>query len=332
MSCDRSQRQTAETATTTGISRSGNTVAGMAGRNGQSGDSLSGQRVPRPRRVRRAIKAYQKLPVTQKEKLWAALGEAALCQDEIRRRQQLKQAVRRYGGGVVAAALAEETNRFQRAGDDGSLQQMQAVKHHLVEVVAEVSVEQNAPPSKTVAANNSEDQTNGYNDASERAKTEKPPSKPPATFSQEELARMKTLTLLGSAAVGRQLQLLKAGVSRGIGHSDPRPEDWLEQDRQNFRFLSRQLTAGARNGAALETTGLNEAELVDLWEFSRFEADRALRNIDHLQSGWSHLKGETAAYMTRDHRLEARFYTWLANHLEPGITPELRDKYGAVEV
>lgn len=288
----------------------------------------------RRRPVRRAVKAYQKLPVAQKAHLWAALGEAALSQADSRRRQRLKQAVRRFGGGVGAAALAEETERFWRTGDDWSGQHLPAVKRQLADVVAEVRVEQNAPPSKTGAANSGEDQTNGYNDPSERARTETTdaPVKPTPAFSRTELARMRTLTLLGSAAVGRQLQLLKAGVSRGIGHSDPRPYDWLEQDLQNFRFLSRQLAGGARNGAALETTGLSEAELVDLWEFARFEADRALRNIDHLQSGWSHLKGETAAYMTRDHRLEARFYTWLARQLEPGITVELRDKYGAVEV
>lgn len=315
-------------AATTGISRSGSTAAGVAGRAGQDGDRLPVS-PPRRRPVRRAVKAYQKLPLAHKEKLWAALGEAALSQDDSRRRQQLKQAVRRYGGGVVAAALAEETNRFQQDDDDRSLQQMQAVKRHLADVVAEVNVEKKAPPSKAVSASSSEDTTNDLNDSSGRTKTDKATVsvKMTTAFSREELARMGTLTLLGSAAVGRQLQLLKAGASRGIGHSDPRPQDWLTQDRQNFRFLSRQLSGGG-----LDASELNEAELVDLWEFARFEADRALRNIDHLQSGWSHLKGETADYMTRDHRLEARFYTWLAQQLEPRITVEMRDKYGAVEV
>ncbi len=325
MSCDRSQRQVAKTAIAAAISRSGSTAAGVAGRNGQEGDRLPGQPPARHRPVRRAVKTYHKLPLAHKEKLWAALGEAALNQDDSRRRQQLKQAVRRYGGGVVAAALADETTRFQRDDDDESLQQMQQVKRHLADVVAEVRVEKKTQPSKDDPTTSGKDKMNERQPPAERVKTEK--SALTAAFSREELARMGTLTLLGSAAVGRQLQLLKAGASRGIGHSDPRPQDWLTQDRQNFRFLSRQLSGGG-----LDTRGLNEAERVDLWEFARFEADRALRNIDHLQSGWSHLQGETAAYMTRDHRLEARFYTWLADQLEPRITPELRDKYGAVEV
>ena len=66
---------------------------------------------------------------------------------------------------------------------------------------------------------------------------------------------------------------------------------------------------------------------MDLWEFSRFEADRALRNIDHLQSGLSHLKGPTADYLAERHRLEARFYTFLAGQLEPLVTPEMQEKY-----
>ena len=67
---------------------------------------------------------------------------------------------------------------------------------------------------------------------------------------------------------------------------------------------------------------MNKAELTDLWDFARFEADRAMCNIDHLQSGLSHLKGPTAAYLIERHRLEARFYSFVAGQVEKMIPPE----------
>jgi hypothetical protein len=123
------------------------------------------------------------------------------------------------------------------------------------------------------------------------------------------------------------LQELTSGSSRGIGHSDPRPADWVKADLQHFQFLADQL-AKVRHGAGyLDTSTLKSNDLVDLWEFAKFEADRAQRNIDHLRSGISHLKGPTADYLVAGHQLEARFYTRLAGQLEPLISTEMIDRY-----
>lgn len=141
-------------------------------------------------------------------------------------------------------------------------------------------------------------------------------------FSPEELQTMSVQLRLGAAAVSRQIRELNDGVSRGIGHSDPRPLDWARSDRKNYEFLVSQLDEARRGRGYLDTAALNKAELVDLWDFARFEVDRAMRNIDHLQSGLSHLKGPTAAYLTERHRLEARFYSFVAGQVEPMIPPE----------
>lgn len=141
-------------------------------------------------------------------------------------------------------------------------------------------------------------------------------------FSVEELQIMSVQLRLGAAAVSRQIRELNGGASRGIGHSDPRPLDWARSDRKNYEFLVNQLDEARRGRGYLDTKALNKAELVDLWGFARFEADRAMRNIDHLQSGLSHLKGPTAAYLTERHRLEARFYSFVAGQVEPMIPPE----------
>jgi hypothetical protein len=135
-------------------------------------------------------------------------------------------------------------------------------------------------------------------------------------FSPEELQTMSVQLRLGAAAVSRQIRELSDGASRGIGHSDPRPLDWARSDRKNYDFLVNQLDEAQRGRGYLDTGTLNKAALADLWDFARFEADRAMRNIDHLQSGWSHLKGPTAEYLTERHRLEARFYTFMARQME----------------
>ena len=127
---------------------------------------------------------------------------------------------------------------------------------------------------------------------------------------------------LGAAAVSRQIRELNGSASRGIGHSDPRPLDWARSDRKNTEFLVNQLAEIRRGQGYLDTRTLSKAELVDLWDFARFEADRAMRNIDHLQAGLSHLKGPTAEYLTGRHQLEARFYSFLAGQVEPMIPSE----------
>ena len=148
-------------------------------------------------------------------------------------------------------------------------------------------------------------------------------------FSDEELQTLSVQLRLGAAAVARRLRELNSGVSPGIGHSDPRPIDWARADQKNYQFLVAALDEARPGRGALDTGPLRNNELVDLWEFSRFEADRAMRNIDHLTSGLSHLKGPTADYLVGRHMLEARFYSFLADQLEPLLTPEMIDAYNA---
>jgi hypothetical protein len=114
---------------------------------------------------------------------------------------------------------------------------------------------------------------------------------------------------------------LNSGQSRGIGHSDPRPMDWAQSDQRQYQFLVEQLRRARRGNGYIDTSSLKKNDLVELWEFARFEADRAYRNIDHLTSGLSHLKGPTADYLAGGHKLEARFYSFLADQLEH-IIPE----------
>lgn len=147
-------------------------------------------------------------------------------------------------------------------------------------------------------------------------------------FSGEELQTMSIQLRFGAAAVSRYIRELNSGATRGIGHSDPRPLDWARSDRKNYEFLVNQLNEARRGRGYLDTTALSKAELVDLWEFARFEADRAMRNIDHLQFGLSHLKGPTAEYLTERHRLEARFYSYMAGQVEMMIP---RDKIEAAK-
>jgi hypothetical protein len=146
-------------------------------------------------------------------------------------------------------------------------------------------------------------------------------------FSAKELQTLTVQLRLGEAAAARHIQTLNSKTSRGIGHSDPRPLDWVRSDQKNFQFLGQQLRQARRGNGYLDTSGLKDEALMDLWEFARFEADRALRNIDHLQAGLSHIKGQTADYLTGRHRLEARFYAFLAGQLEPLITPKMQEAY-----
>lgn len=141
-------------------------------------------------------------------------------------------------------------------------------------------------------------------------------------FSPEELQTISVQLRLGTAAVSRQIRELSGGASRGIGHSDPRPLDWARADKKNYQSLVSHLDAARHGTGYLDTSALNKDQLVDLWSFTRFEADRAMRNIDHLQSGQSHLKGPTAEYLIDRHRLEAKFYSFVAGQMEPMIPSE----------
>ena len=90
---------------------------------------------------------------------------------------------------------------------------------------------------------------------------------------------------LGAAAVSRQIRELNGSASRGIGHSDPRPLDWARSDRKNTEFLVNQLAEIRRGQEYLDTRTLSKAELVDLWDFARFEADRARWHAVMVETG-----------------------------------------------
>jgi hypothetical protein len=326
VSCDSNQRQVAQAAGDAGgISQSGSKSAGVAGQAGQVGGRNRDRdkpppSSPGPRKVRRAVKAYQQLAQVKQEKLRLALTEAALFSSTpAKQRERLAAVTHEFGAGVTAAGLAVEVKRLKKS-DRREREKVKALQ--------------------TVLAQQQSPAAGRQQQASRQAKTKAAAEKLPTqhqivvgrAFSPEELGQLQTTALLSSVATQRQLEARRLNAARGHLHSDPRAQDWMTQDLNNFRFVSRQLGQARRNGGKLDTAALDEAELLDLWEFSRFEADRALRNVDHLLSGWSHLKGETADYLGGQLRLEARFYSYLAQQLEPRITPELRDKYESWEV
>ncbi|MEW5956875.1 MAG: hypothetical protein AB1801_04060 [Chloroflexota bacterium] len=142
-------------------------------------------------------------------------------------------------------------------------------------------------------------------------------------FSPEELDKLLVKLHLGAAATARHVSELSSGQVRDIGHGDPRPLDWARLDQQQYDFLIDQLRRARRGQGYLDARSLKKKELVELWAFARFEADRTHRNIDHLTAGLSHLKGPTADYLVAGHRLEARFYTFLAEQLETIIPQEV---------
>jgi len=135
-------------------------------------------------------------------------------------------------------------------------------------------------------------------------------------FKPEQLSKLSVQLRLGLAAATRHMRNLDSGVTRDIGHGDPRPSDWARLDVKQFEILTRQLAKARREDGVMDLSSLKRGELVALWEFSRFEADRALRNIDHLQTPGSGIGGAAADYLVKNHKLEARFYTHLANQIE----------------
>jgi hypothetical protein len=135
-------------------------------------------------------------------------------------------------------------------------------------------------------------------------------------FNPEALSKLSVQLRLGLAAATRHVRALDRGVSRDIGYGDPRPSDWARLDVRQFEFLTNQLTKARRGDGVIDLSSLKREELVELWEFLRFEADRALRNIDHLQTPGGPIQGATADYLAQNHKLEARFYTHLAKQIE----------------
>lgn len=146
-------------------------------------------------------------------------------------------------------------------------------------------------------------------------------------FSQEELQQLSIHLQLGAAALARHLRELNSATPRGLGHRDPRPLDWAHLDQQQYRFLLEQVRGAWRGRGYLDISGLKSRQVVELWRFARFEADRAQRNIDHLAipghsvrpAGGPAGENPTAGYLSAGHKLEARFYTFLADQIEPMI-------------
>lgn len=157
-------------------------------------------------------------------------------------------------------------------------------------------------------------------------------------FSGEELQRLSLHLRLGAAALARHIRELNSRAPRGLGQRDPRPLDWAQLDQEQYRFLIDQMAEARRGRGYLDTGGLNTDQRVELWRFARFEADRALRNIDHLATpgnsvrpiGGSATGSPTADYLSAGHKLDARFYTYLANQLETSV-PANRLRVGEIE-
>jgi hypothetical protein len=153
-------------------------------------------------------------------------------------------------------------------------------------------------------------------------------------FTEKELDVLSGELRLDQAATLRHVRALASESSRGVNYDDPRVLEHARSDSKNYQFLIKALRDARygrdldRGGVGLiDTSSLSDDELVDLYEFSRFEADRVERNIDHLNQGLSHLKGPTAGYLTSKHRIKQRFYNHLAGSLEPMITAEMQDEY-----
>lgn len=145
-------------------------------------------------------------------------------------------------------------------------------------------------------------------------------------FSPEELQALSVQLRYGSAAVARAIKESRSKVNLGIGHSDPRPMDWAKQDQKHFQLLLDQLVRVRYRGQKqIDLSSLNDKDLVDLYEFAQFEAERHQRNIDHINGKLSHLGGPTAEYMVSRHKLQARFQAYLADNLEPFITLAMLD-------
>jgi hypothetical protein len=145
-------------------------------------------------------------------------------------------------------------------------------------------------------------------------------------FTPAELQTISIQLRLGTADSSRRLREAGFGISRGIGHGDPRPLDWVESDRKNFQFLVAQLTEARRGRGTLDLAGLNKGEVIDLWEFCRFEADRARRNMDRLGVPGGSIGGPTAAYLMGNHQVEARFFSHVAAHIEKMVPAEELDE------
>lgn len=146
-----------------------------------------------------------------------------------------------------------------------------------------------------------------------------------STFSEDELLSISTQLRFGAAAATRHARMLNTRTSRGITHSDPRPLDWTRLDLEQYQFLINQLTEARRGRGHLDLSSLSKRQLIELWGFSRFEQERAQRNIDHLNTPLGPLQGPTAEYLSGKQKLEARFFNHVATHIETLVPAEELD-------
>jgi hypothetical protein len=89
--------------------------------------------------------------------------------------------------------------------------------------------------------------------------------------------------------------------------------------------LVNQLVEARRGSGYLDTSSLSKKQLIDLWEFARFEIDRANRNIDHFNVPGGPIGGETAEYLVGKHKLEVRFFNLVATQIERMVPAEELD-------
>jgi hypothetical protein len=144
-------------------------------------------------------------------------------------------------------------------------------------------------------------------------------------FTQDELQAISVQLRFGAAAATRHVQMLGTGTSRGITHRDPRPLDWTRSDLEQYQFLINQLTGARRGRGYLDLSSLSKRQLVELWEFARFEQERANRNIDHLTTPLGPIQGPSAEYLIEKHKLEVRFFNHIAAHMERLVPAEELD-------
>ncbi len=152
---------------------------------------------------------------------------------------------------------------------------------------------------------------------------------PGLAFTPPELQKIWIELALGGAAAKRWLRQLNSGLDMSPERRDPRPADWTRLDRDQFLFLDRQMTEVRRGRGTIDVSLLKRSELKELWEFARFEADRAHRNIDHLSTPGGPFGGPaspTSQYLVENHKLMARFFSFLAGQIEPVLEQKSRKK------
>ncbi len=101
-----------------------------------------------------------------------------------------------------------------------------------------------------------------------------------------------------------------------LDNRDPRPPDWAHLDMKQYDFLGRGLKLARQGKRQIDITDLSKQELSDLWAFAHYEAERAQRRIDNLNTPGGPIGPPTRAYLIKKHKLEAQFHSALAAGIE----------------